>query len=699
MIIVTLLINASHAAFAEDEGFELLFPNMDVVLTPTRLKQNKRDVPASVTVITASDIKKLRIRSVPEALRLVPGMAVNQINGNVYGIEYHGTNGLAPRRMQVLIDGVSYFRAGFSQVFWKALPVAIEDIHRIEVTRSPSAASYGENSFFAVVNIITKHPADVQGARAILGKGSLNEKNAFIAYGGKLFKNIDYRVSFSHQQDSGFDKDHNNAPLNDDSYLNVLNFRLGTQLDNHSEIELLANIAHSSSEDDSADPNQIATAEQKENDTNFVLNYINQATSRNQVQVKTYYNRWRRDKDWSSCYPAFFFSEALRAIYLVDPVLSDEILANLPALPEGNTAEVEAFRNELTNLGAQAFETICGTFNEDYIETRIGAEIQNTHVFSESLRFVAGFGLNHNRAESETYLNGKFDIDHQYIFSSIEYKPFKQTTVNIGAMWEKEEHHTNGIEFSPRVALNYHITPNHTVRFVHARAKRTPDMLESDREWSYTLKDTAPEFYNGENEGSSYILAKASNTLRSENIQANEISYYGRLPKYDISVDLKLFHEELDNLISEKLEIFNFRPTNGNSATLKGSEVQVTYQPKGSFSAFITYAYLDNESSHQFERSLYARHRGAVYFSYLSDNQLRTTLAYFGSSRIAGYSYNRYDLILSKLFKLQKNSLDTSIKIQYYTSKRSGFIVNEDITLENSYDDQIHYLFSVSWQY
>ena len=76
----------------------------------TRLRQSLADVPGSVTIITAEMLKRFGIVSIPEALRLVPGMAVTQVSGTDYRIGYHGTNILVPRRMNVLIDGMSVYR-------------------------------------------------------------------------------------------------------------------------------------------------------------------------------------------------------------------------------------------------------------------------------------------------------------------------------------------------------------------------------------------------------------------------------------------------------------------------------------------------------------------------------------------------------------------------------------------------------------
>ncbi len=143
-----------------------------VVITPARLRQSLSDVPGSVSIITGEMLRQYGIRSVPEALRLVPGMAVTHANGADYRVNYHGTNMLSPRRMNVLIDGISVYRPAFSEVIWSQLPVAVEDIDRIEVTRGPNSASYGPNSMLAVVNIITRHPNDLERGYGAVAVGT-----------------------------------------------------------------------------------------------------------------------------------------------------------------------------------------------------------------------------------------------------------------------------------------------------------------------------------------------------------------------------------------------------------------------------------------------------------------------------------------------------------------------------------------------
>ena len=75
------MVGAFAAEFDEVE-FDALDSGVPVLVTPTRLKQSKHDIPASVTRIDAEELKALQIRTIPEALRYVAGMSVGYASGN-----------------------------------------------------------------------------------------------------------------------------------------------------------------------------------------------------------------------------------------------------------------------------------------------------------------------------------------------------------------------------------------------------------------------------------------------------------------------------------------------------------------------------------------------------------------------------------------------------------------------------------------
>ncbi|WP_236744308.1 TonB-dependent receptor plug domain-containing protein [Marinobacter similis] len=136
------------------------------VLTTTRLRQSKLKVPGTTTIITGDMIRDLGIMNLVEVFRLVPGMVVGEYGSNNQVTSYHGTSQYEQRRLQVQIDGRTAYRASLSDVDWIAMPVALENIERIEVSRGPNAAAYGINAFLGSINIITRSPYDTAGAEA-----------------------------------------------------------------------------------------------------------------------------------------------------------------------------------------------------------------------------------------------------------------------------------------------------------------------------------------------------------------------------------------------------------------------------------------------------------------------------------------------------------------------------------------------------
>ncbi len=174
----------AHGAELDDEQLgSLAVPE---VLTPVRLKQPRTEVPASVTVIDRELIEASGVRELAEVLRLVPGMVVSQRSGWDSVVSYHGTNRRNSRRMQVLIDGRSVYQAGLATIEWSDIPLAIEDIERIEITRGPDTAAYGANAFLGIINIISKHPDDSERLRLKLTRGSSGTENYYASTSGNL---------------------------------------------------------------------------------------------------------------------------------------------------------------------------------------------------------------------------------------------------------------------------------------------------------------------------------------------------------------------------------------------------------------------------------------------------------------------------------------------------------------------------------
>jgi iron complex outermembrane receptor protein len=166
---------------------------MDVELTSAAKKSQKlSQTAAAAFVISGEDIRRSGVTSIPEALRMVPGIDVARINSTQWAVSARGFNSRFSNKLLVLMDGRTVYSPLFSGVFWDTQDTFIEDIDRIEVIRGPGASLWGANAVNGIINIITKHAKDTQGT-AISADIGTEEVSGGVRYGGKL-DNGDYRI-------------------------------------------------------------------------------------------------------------------------------------------------------------------------------------------------------------------------------------------------------------------------------------------------------------------------------------------------------------------------------------------------------------------------------------------------------------------------------------------------------------------------
>ena len=150
--------------------------------------------PAAIYVITQDDIRRSGATSIPEVLRLAPGVEVARIDSNQWSVGVRGFGSDFSRSVLVLIDGRSVYTPLFAGVFWDVQNVPLDDIDRIEVIRGPGGVIWGANAVNAVINIITKKAKDTHGALLSVGGGNVDQGTGEFRYGGGNGKGFNYRV-------------------------------------------------------------------------------------------------------------------------------------------------------------------------------------------------------------------------------------------------------------------------------------------------------------------------------------------------------------------------------------------------------------------------------------------------------------------------------------------------------------------------
>ncbi|MEI2782515.1 MAG: TonB-dependent receptor plug domain-containing protein [Candidatus Competibacter sp.] len=132
------------------------------VVSASKQAQRLADAASAVFVITQDDIRRSGATSVPEALRLAPGVQVARIDASKWAISIRGFNGRYANKLLVLVDGRSIYTPAFAGVYWEVQDLLLEDIERIEVIRGPGASLWGSNAVNGVINILTKRAADTR---------------------------------------------------------------------------------------------------------------------------------------------------------------------------------------------------------------------------------------------------------------------------------------------------------------------------------------------------------------------------------------------------------------------------------------------------------------------------------------------------------------------------------------------------------
>jgi len=164
------------------------------ITTGSRKSQTIANTSAAAFVITQEDIRRSGVTTIPEALRMVPGLQVAKIDANRWAISSRGFNGRFSNKLLVLVDGRTVYSPLYTLVYWSIQDTILEDIDRIEVIRGPGAALWGANAVNGVINIITKNSRDTTGGLISAGAGKEERGFGSFRFGDSLGENAYYRI-------------------------------------------------------------------------------------------------------------------------------------------------------------------------------------------------------------------------------------------------------------------------------------------------------------------------------------------------------------------------------------------------------------------------------------------------------------------------------------------------------------------------
>jgi iron complex outermembrane receptor protein len=584
---------------------------LPLVLSASRLQQTLADAPGAVTVIDRELIKASGARELPDLFRLVPGFQVGMAYNANPVVAYHGLTDQYSRHMQVLIDGRSAYSPYYlGSIPWNTLRLSLDDIERIEVLRGSNSAAYGANAFMGVINIVTRHPSQSQGAHLSTTLGNQGVSDQLLRYGGKLGA-MDYRITAGRRSDDGF------ANFHDSRQTDYVAFRGDLRLTSQDELQLHLDAGNNATGKGfvgrSADP--IRT--QHEN------GYTVQAV-------------WKRalGPDEELSLNAYSMRDEGEERFTASDTLT------IPPLPPFRlTAQVDAERKT----------------------ARDHLELQHIFRLDPSARVVWGMEHRREAVTSPLLFNTpkRQSVSLQRLFGNLEWRLAPQWLLNAGAMLER--HGFAGTDLAPRLMLNFQPLPGQTLRLGTTTAYRTPSLAEERANVVYraTLTPAPPPPLPSSIARTTYL---ALGGLKPERIRSGELSYLGEFPDLGMSVDARLFREHVSRFIDTKrLALPPDRPEtflNRWDALVRGHEYQLRWQPSRQTLLLLNHARVRIDAEDEALANSAPAHSTTLFLSQQLPYALRLSLAHhwIGKYRWLGWSdplpaQRRLDLRLGMPFR------------------------------------------------
>ncbi len=172
------------------------------VTSVSKKSEKESEAAAAIFVITQNDIRESGMTSIPEVLRMVPGLDVAQTGSHGWAVSSRGFNDEFANKLLVLIDGRTVYDPLFSGVYWDVQDTPMQDVERIEVIRGPGATLWGANAVNGVINIITKAASETQGEFVSQTIGTNINSGTTVRYGAKVDDNA-YVRAYAKYDDMG----------------------------------------------------------------------------------------------------------------------------------------------------------------------------------------------------------------------------------------------------------------------------------------------------------------------------------------------------------------------------------------------------------------------------------------------------------------------------------------------------------------
>jgi iron complex outermembrane receptor protein len=591
------------SAMAQEVSEHDYLADLPVVLSVSRLAQPLNETPGAVTIIDAETIRRSGAREVAELLRLVPGFLVAQRNGGNTQAGYHAALDQYGARMQVYVDGRSVYSSYyFGDTHRGRAAVDLADIQRIEILRGSNSAAFGSKAFLGVVNIITRAAADTHGVSASVTRGDGGADDNFVRIGwGSDAASM--RLSASRRSTTGY------ASAYDDSHRSQLQFRGDFRVGLADDLSVKLGVATESFGE--GFPKSACTF-------NIGGTMVSGTCDENKERTDSWRNGYARF-DWSRVLSE---TSMLKVAGGIDQELyqSSFLAERKASLPLPGPPQVTLFAP--VNYGGKAL--------------RQNLEIQRTDVWTSNLRTVVGAEVLREEVRSPSLFSTDASISARQLrlFGGIEWKPASNWVVNTGGMWEK--HSMTGNTFAPRLAVNYHLLPEHTLRAVTTQSFRMPSIYMLRGLGSFLVSVAPPLVAT-----TTLPFAVATGNVKPESVIANEIGYLGEMRGAGLKLDVRAFSERINRRLT--FDSVAKDMVNQPGPEIHGLEYQFDWRPFNATRIVFAEAQLREEAGASNSEHFEAPHRSgsvALYQKLPGDFDL-SLITYYAT----GYRWPAGDMI------------------------------------------------------
>ena len=483
------------------DGEDPLFQDLPSVFGASKYEQRLSEAPASVSIVTADEIRKYGHRNMEDILDSVRGFYTTNDRNYAYpGIRGFNSPGDYGTRILMLIDGQRLNDALYdSAAVDREFPVDVDLIDRVEIIRGAGSSLYGSNAVLGIINVITKRGRDFKGAELAASAGSHDTKEGRASYGNKYSNGVELLIS-----GTGFDTDGDDRvyfPEFDDP---TTNNGVAENGDDESTKALFAKLSYA--------------------DFTLQMNYNDREKRFPTASYDTVFND-RRNKTSDKFLDLFLnythsFENQVEISadisygsydYHGDYVYDYSVTAVPDLVIWDDDADADWWRYELQ---ANVY-----TFDRHKLIT--GVEYRDNTKLDQS-----------NNDPFDTYLDSKDDSDVWGIYLQDEFRVSDKLTFSLGV--RHDDYDSFGGTTNPRAAVIYHPLHKTTVKLTYGEAFRAPNAYELN-------------YHDG------FFTTKPPDNLDPETSKSYELVIEQGIGRH-IQAVANFYHYKIDDLITLQLD-------------------------------------------------------------------------------------------------------------------------------------------------